>query len=718
MTISYFRQGLFSKFIAATTLSFFAWTFCLSQPAFAVQTQLSAKEKAEAAYDAMVEKTPEDKFTHRLQKLKDKVQREIGPAVAEREQHAGFFLRGLRRFGVGSDTLSGDEQQQLIGLHKSIRDAWQGIDHDLSDVDKHLKDQHADNVILQRQQVAKAKIQSQYQQMDQLLAVFERKGKFGASAQEKTRAFAALQQLLAKQQFEKGHTKLDPKHLPFGTPEPNKKAPATDSVALWQKTHSAVQVASNGPLPPLTGVFAPKTPTDAELAETIDTTQTAAIMAKAAELHNNPVEIYTWVANNIRFVPSYGSIQGADMTLQTLRGNDMDTASLLIALLRAAHIPARYAYGTVQMPVAQVMNWVGGVTVPEAASNLMQQGGIPTTLIANNGVITDVRFEHTWVEAWVDFEPSRGMKNAVQGCTNAVSAGCAGAASQGDSWIPMDASYKQYDYTQPTVDLKTAVPFDAQGLANTIKQNTIVNESEGWVKSNPVDPAQLQTQFQTALTDYQTQLQTYLANQQANATVGDVLGLQQTKVLPIKPLAAGLPYQLIVQKTHFSEIADSQRLKFKYELYTSDNGVAGTQLLSINEPTVKLAGQKLALSFKPATQQDADLIASYIPAPDPVTGQIDPSQLPSSLPGYLIHMVPEFTIGNDVKATSTSQQTMGEELVSTLGYFMPATQSWETNDNNPIAGQYEAVALDLQGIFVHRFCLSSCQPLRLCSIRQ
>lgn len=73
--------------------------------------------------------------------------------------------------------------------------------------------------------------------------------------------------------------------------------------------------------------------------------------------------------------------------------------------------------------------------------------------------------------------------------------------------MPMDASYKQYDYTQPTVDLKTAGPFDAQALANTITQNSTVNEQEGWVQSNPADPAQLQTQIQTALTDYQTQLQ-------------------------------------------------------------------------------------------------------------------------------------------------------------------------------------------------------------------
>lgn len=666
-----FREGFFSKTIAITTLTFFAWTFCLAQPAFAVQQELTKEQRAEAAYDAMMEKTPDAKFTYRLQKLKDAVERDIAPAVADREQHAGFFTRGLQTVGLGGNALSGGEQSQLEQLQAAIEEAWQGVDGDLADVEKHLRDKHLDKKIMERQDAAKAKIKGDYKQLISLLTtVNHQKGK------GQSKALTELQAFLSKQQFEKTRPKFDPNHLPFGTPKPVTRAPAEDSVALYQLTHKSVQLAATTVTPEmLTGVFGNHGGVAEDLAETIDTTQTQAIKDLAVQLHNNPTEIYTWVANNIRFVPSYGSIQGADMTLQTKRGNAMDTASLLISLLRTAGIPARYAYGTVQMPVDKAMNWVGGVTVPEAAANLMQQGGIPTSLVATNGVITHVKFEHTWVEAWVDYEPSRGMKNV-----------------EGDNWIPMDASYKQYDYTQPTVDLKTAVPFDAQGLVNIINQQSTVNEQEGWLQNVP------QQAIQDSLTNYQTQLQNYLQTQQPNATVGDVLGLQQTKVLPIRPLAAGLPYQLIVKKTNFSEIADGQRLKFKYELFTSDYGQQGASLLKIEEPTVKLAGQKLALSFKPATQNDENLIASYIPAPDPATGQIDPTALPKSLPGYLIHMVPEFTIGNDVKATTTSQQTMGQELISEMGYYFPATQSWETTENKPIAGQYEAVALDLQGI--------------------
>ncbi|WP_221794889.1 hypothetical protein [Oceanobacter mangrovi] len=123
----------------------------------------------------------------------------------------------------------------------------------------------------------------------------------------------------------------------------------------------------------------------------------------------------------------------------------------------------------------------------------------------------------------------------------------------------------------------------------------------------------------------------------------------------------------------------------------------GGALLSINKPTVELAGIKLALSFAPASDADAETIASYLPKPDE-SGEIDPNAIPDTLPGYLINMVGEFTVGNEVVATS-SAVSMGSELLSEMGYWSP---SWglETTQNEPVAGEYRAIALDLQGISV------------------
>src|SRR6185369_5781045 len=93
------------------------------------------------------------------------------------------------------------------------------------------------------------------------------------------------------------------------------------------------------------------------LAETPDVQFTDAIRAKAQELGHSPVKIYEYVRNNIEYAPTYGSIQGADMCLQSKICNDIDTASLLIALLRVSGIYAHYELSTIEIPIDKAMNW-------------------------------------------------------------------------------------------------------------------------------------------------------------------------------------------------------------------------------------------------------------------------------------------------------------------------------------------------------------------------
>jgi transglutaminase-like putative cysteine protease len=71
-------------------------------------------------------------------------------------------------------------------------------------------------------------------------------------------------------------------------------------------------------------------------------------------LGHNPVAIQNWVRNTIEWVPTWGAIQSAQDTLDKQRGNAVDIASLQIALLRAGNIPARYQFGTVELPAGNV----------------------------------------------------------------------------------------------------------------------------------------------------------------------------------------------------------------------------------------------------------------------------------------------------------------------------------------------------------------------------
>jgi transglutaminase-like putative cysteine protease len=499
------------------------------------------------------------------------------------------------------------------------------------------------------------------------------------SASSQEQALEQLNQSLEQEQFKSTHTPATPDNLPWSAPDEEVREPVDNpqdlQAALGLNPYAKyAQLAQAGDTDP--GLIAQamanaaNTELQAALAESVEIQLTPEIKALAATLNNNSIEIYTWVHNNIRFIPSYGSIQGAQHTLETKQGNAIDTASLLIALLRAANIPARYAYGTVEIPAAKVMNWVGDAKTPEAAQAILGMGGVPTIGRVEGGKIAIFKLEHVWVEAYVDYFPSRGMKELA-----------------GDSWIPMDASFKQYDFTEG-MNLKDQVPFDAEALANTIQTKSIVNEEEGWVQNVP------QADIEAQLENFQAQLKTYIENQNPDSTVGEVLGLQEIKILPPRPLAAGLPYNRIITSQTFNEVPNNLRHKFKYSLATENMGYADTPFITIEEPTAKLAGKTLALSFKPATKADEDIIASRLPAPE-ADGSIDPAKLPKTLPGYLINLTAELTI-NGENMQSGAAGKMGGELYEVMGVWSPK-EGWETSVNHPTAGSYRAIGLDLQG---------------------
>ena len=74
------------------------------------------------------------------------------------------------------------------------------------------------------------------------------------------------------------------------------------------------------------------------------------IQALAAGLQNDPVKIFNYVHDHIRFVLYYGSMKGAELTLLEQSGNDFDQCSLLVALLSAAGYSPGYGFGMLQMP--------------------------------------------------------------------------------------------------------------------------------------------------------------------------------------------------------------------------------------------------------------------------------------------------------------------------------------------------------------------------------
>ncbi len=396
---------------------------------------------------------------------------------------------------------------------------------------------------------------------------------------------------------------------------------------------------------PVTG-----SPTVLDTNATLDAPQTPAIIAQANALNNDAVEIYNWVYNTIEFIPSYGSLQGADYTLQTKRGNAFDQASLLVALLRAANIPARYTYGTVVTPNDETMNWVGGVREPESIQNLMGQGGIPVARLSINGENNYMTFEHVWVQLW-----------------------------DGSRWIDVDPSYKQYQYTEG-MDLQSAVAFDAEAFATTLESTATVNETEGWVQN--VNQAFIETE----LDDYRQALEDYLTNQQPEATVGEVIGSKTIIQTESPILPSVLPYERIIISQAITELPDNLRYKFTFALQDEFGG----ELLSHTATTVEYAGKSLAVSFNPATAADEQLLLNYLGDPQSV------EELRNIIPADLMNVVGEFTINGTPEATSAAM-SFGQILQTEKGYFFPG-RGWSTTTNPIITGEYQAIGLDYHGL--------------------
>lgn len=140
-------------------------------------------------------------------------------------------------------------------------------------------------------------------------------------------------------------------------------------------------------------------PTAADLQASVDVQLTPEIDALANSLGNHPLRIYEYVRNQCAFEPFYhGSLKGSQETLLQQSGNDYDLASLLIALLRSADIPATYGRGFVMVPKQKALNWIG-VSDLQTAANILSTAGFKASVIAVNNDIQALEVELVWVEA-------------------------------------------------------------------------------------------------------------------------------------------------------------------------------------------------------------------------------------------------------------------------------------------------------------------------------
>ncbi|HRQ38150.1 MAG TPA: PKD domain-containing protein [Chloroflexota bacterium] len=135
------------------------------------------------------------------------------------------------------------------------------------------------------------------------------------------------------------------------------------------------------------------------------------IIEQAAQLSQDPTALFTFV-RGLGFESYSGSLRGARGTLWSAAGNSTDQASLLIALLRASGIPARYRSGQLADPHIESLLLSMFPQPLGVIGHLPANSPLPQSDPLQNDQLWQETRSHWWVEAylpdqgWLDMDPS------------------------------------------------------------------------------------------------------------------------------------------------------------------------------------------------------------------------------------------------------------------------------------------------------------------------
>ena len=578
-----------------------------------------------------------------------------GQALSQRLREARDLLEaadtGLR---VGRSIA--DERQGLVTLRQTLRELDAGVRADFLALEMHLQSRQVPERIMQRHRNTVAFYE---QEMGGLLAEM-----VALDAVEDESDLAdpihRMRQRLDERRMASSPHPFDPAVLPHEAQQPRgDNLPRLDRDGFVQAGLIDTPLLQLAALEGFRFDRLPGADNPAYVAETTEVTISPAVRKQAEELGHDAAGIYHWVRNHIEWLPTWGAVQDADLTLSARRGNAMDIASLLLALLRASGIPSRYLHGSIEVPEAAFRNWAGGFERIEEAMNYAASGGIPVTGVIQGGRVTHVRMEHVWVEAAVDFLPSRGA-----------------VMREADTWLPLDASFKQYEFFQG-LDIRAMTGIDGAQLLQRLLDGGEGDAGEGWVQG--LDAAVLVDAHQEA----EQRLEAFLAQMDA-PVVGDVIGGRKVVRREAPVLPSGLPFQRVLEGARYASLPTALQPMISFGLGTDSFGQA---VRTASFPWAALNNRKVTLSFRPATDDDEAALEALLPQ----AGLSDASQLPSSIPAYLIEVTPELRIDGALAATGVPMP-LGEELAFTFSVKDPV-HGIRHYPNQVVAGSYLAVGV-------------------------
>jgi RHS repeat-associated protein len=347
----------------------------------------------------------------------------------------------------------------------------------------------------------------------------------------------------------------------------------------------------------------------------------------------SPVEAYRWVRNTVASEFYYGAMKGAVETQLEASGNDADTASLLVQLLRAQGVAARYSRGTVEVPGATLAAVCGTASV-EQAVRVLERGGVPHEVVTGAGGIAAVKLERIWVEAYLPYANYRGTL----------------LDRQGGAWIPLDPGFKRLGPPN-TLDVTAELGFDA----DAVWQEYLAAPRD----SSPLDL--IRARVGTLLTEKAAGLH-YDAVLNARDVVPEALGILPNslpyKVLSVTEVSYDIP-RVLTHAVRFVALRD------------------GATVMDATFVVPELLGRRLTLAYRPFSAEDEATVATF--------GGL------AKTPPYLFDVKATLRLGGVPIAAADAPLGMGVPFSFRMEFQTPGGA--EPIENELIAGNLTAIGL-------------------------
>ncbi len=304
-------------------------------------------------------------------------------------------------------------------------------------------------------------------------------------------------------------------------------------------------------------------PRDEDLVPAGEAQFTPGVLRQAQSLGYRYTDLFDFVRSNVRTEWSAGSTQGPDRTLRRLAGNDVEQATLLIALLRASGAPARYVQGVVEVPVADLAQQMG--VPPDQLGRALGAAGIAHRARASGGRVVAYQIRHIWVSARVPYGNYRGSV----------------ADTTEPTWIPLMPALKPAAFNAGA-GVHSRLPFDVGA----------------WLRTYLGSP-------QSALPwpELRQRWAVGLAALQPPVELASLQGQHEVDAAAIGLLPASTPYPVVEVHAEYGVLPDEERQWLRVRMSDPAQPQAAP-LLDARVALSDLVSNRFVLGFLPATVED------------------------------------------------------------------------------------------------------------------